>query len=106
MYERSLLPNLTRSRTFKNSITETLNFIKDSIKDLLTKRAIVYTIDNSAIARDFSHGLMIMDEDEIKKMQSKEEESEGKILRRTKITIKIFVPKDISRETSLCPSAF
>lgn len=74
MHKQSFLPNLPRSRAFKSSITEVLNFIRDNIEDLLTKRAIVYTIDNPVIGRDYSSGLMVMDDDEIKKMQNREEE--------------------------------
>lgn len=78
MYKQSFLPNLSRSRAFKSGIVETLNFFRASIEDLLTKRAIVYTVDNSMTARSFFDGLMIMDDDEIKEMQDKKE-SQGKI---------------------------
>ena len=79
MHKQSFLPYLPRSRAFKSSITETLNFIRDSIEDLLTKRAIVYTVDNSAVTkRDFPSSLMLVDEDDVKKIQDKEE-VEGKI---------------------------
>lgn len=74
MHKQFFLPNLPRSRAFKNSITEVLSFIRDNVEDLLTKRAIVYTMDNSAIGRGFSSNLMVMDEDEVKKLQSKDEE--------------------------------
>jgi len=73
---------LPRSQAFKSSITEALNFVRDSVEDLLTKRAIVYTIDNSAVtrdARDFSSNLMFMDEDEFERLKDSKE-SEGKIL--------------------------
>jgi len=69
---------LPRSQAFKSDITEVLNFIRDSVEDLLTKRAIVYTVDNSADARDFSK-LMFMDEDELERLKDSKE-PEGKIL--------------------------
>ena len=73
---------MPRSRAFKSGITEALNFVRDSVEDLLTKRAIVYTIDNSAVAtgaRDFSSNLMFMDEDELERLKDSKE-PEGKIL--------------------------
>lgn len=72
------MPYLPRSRAFKSSITETLNFVKDSVEDLLTKRAIVYTVDNSAVTRGFPSSLMLVDEDELMQIKEKEE-VEGKI---------------------------
>ncbi|XP_032663046.1 uncharacterized protein LOC116840448 [Odontomachus brunneus] len=88
MHKQSFLPNLPRSRAFKSSITEVLNFIRNNVEDLLTKRAIVYTIDNSAIgSRGFSSGLMVMDDDEIKKLQNKEEEGDWRIFKKKKSII-------------------
>lgn len=78
MYKQSFLPNLPRSRKFKGGIVEVLNFVRDGIEDLLTKRAIVYTIDNSAGGRSFPSALMVMDEDEIERIKDNKE-SEGKI---------------------------
>ncbi|EFN64650.1 hypothetical protein EAG_08293 [Camponotus floridanus] len=72
IHKQSFLPYLPRSRAFKSSITETLNFIRDSVEDLLTKRAIVYTIDNSAVTRGFPSSLMLVDEDELTQMKDKE----------------------------------
>lgn len=73
------MPYLPRSRAFKSGITEALNFIRDSVEDLLTKRAIVYTIDNSAVARDFSSNLIFVDEDELERLKNSKE-PEGKIV--------------------------
>lgn len=78
MHKQSFLPYLPRSRAFKSSITETLNFVRDSVEDLLTKRAIVYTIDNSAVTRTFPLDMMLVDEDELTQMKDKEN-VEGKI---------------------------
>jgi hypothetical protein len=78
MHKQSFLPHLPHSRVFKGSITEVLNFVRNSIEDLLTKRAIVYTIDNSETARDISSSLLFMDEDELKQLKNKKE-AEGKI---------------------------
>lgn len=71
---QSFLPVLPRSRGFRNGITETLDFVRNSIEDLVTKRAIVYTINNSATVRDFSSGLMLVDEDELDQLEHKKEE--------------------------------
>lgn len=52
---------------------EILNFARDAAEDLLTKRALVYTVDNSMSARSFGSAPMIMDEDEFIQMQSRKE---------------------------------
>ncbi|XP_011066747.1 PREDICTED: uncharacterized protein LOC105153540 [Acromyrmex echinatior] len=88
IYKQSFLPYLPRSQAFKSGITEALNFVRDSVEDLLTKRAIVYTIDNSAVARDardFSSNLMFMDEDELERLKdSKEPEGDWRIFKKKK----------------------
>jgi len=78
MHKQSFLPHLPYSRAFKGGITEVLNFVRNSVEDLLTKRAIVYTVDNSETARDISSSLMFMDEDELDQLKNKKE-TEGKI---------------------------
>lgn len=45
----------------------------------MTKRAIVYTISNSPVARDFSSNLMFMDDDELERLKDSKEQ-EGKIV--------------------------
>ncbi|KAL6263588.1 hypothetical protein P5V15_006377 [Pogonomyrmex californicus] len=88
IYKQSFLPYLPRSRAFKSGITEVLNFVRDSVEDLLTKRAIVYTVDNSITARDFSSNLMFMDEDELERLkQSKEPEGDWRIFKKKKSII-------------------
>ncbi|XP_029669796.1 uncharacterized protein LOC115239425 [Formica exsecta] len=88
MHKQSFLPFLPRSRAFKNSITETLKFVRDSVEDLLTKRAIVYTVDNSAVARGFPSSLMLVDEDELTQMKDKEEvEGDWRIFKKKKSII-------------------
>lgn len=49
---------------------ETLNFLRESAEDLLTKRAVVYTIDHTTGARGISSGPLVVDEDELKSLQS------------------------------------
>jgi len=80
---------LPRSQAFKSGITEVLNFIRDSVEDLLTKRAIVYTVDNLTDARDFSSKLMFMDEDELERLKDSKE-PEGKILIDLRLIFDIF----------------
>ncbi|XP_011154924.1 uncharacterized protein LOC105192457 [Harpegnathos saltator] len=89
MHKQSFLPNLPpRSRAFRGSVTEALNFIRNSVEDLLTKRAIAYTIDNSPpFARGYSSGLMVMDDDEIKRLQDREEEGDWRIFKKKKKSI-------------------
>lgn len=82
--KQSFLPHLPRSRAFKSSIIEILQFIRNSVEDLLTKRAIVYTIDNSAAARGFS-SLMFIDDDELQRLQDKKEpEGDWRIFKKKK----------------------
>ncbi|XP_012228112.2 uncharacterized protein [Linepithema humile] len=76
MYKQPFLPRLPYSRAFKGGITEVLNFVRNSVEDLLTKRAIVYTVGNSENARDISSNLMFMDEDELKRLKQLKEEEE------------------------------
>jgi len=78
MQKQSLLPHLPRSWTFKSSVIEILSFIRNSVEDLLTKRAIVYTVDNTAgAARSFASNLMLLDDDELKRLQEKKEEGKS-----------------------------
>ncbi|XP_076630270.1 uncharacterized protein LOC143346234 [Colletes latitarsis] len=70
---QTILPKLRQSRVFKSGAIEALNFVRDAIEDLLTKRAIIYTIDNTASRRSFGSMPMIMDEDELEQMQNREE---------------------------------
>ncbi|CAL7938059.1 unnamed protein product [Xylocopa violacea] len=74
---QSVLPKLPQSRVFKSGAIEALNFVRDAVEDLLTKRALVYTIDNSASARSFGSMPMIMDEDELVQIQKKQEPEDG-----------------------------
>ncbi|XP_011880713.1 PREDICTED: uncharacterized protein LOC105569128 [Vollenhovia emeryi] len=88
IYKQSFLPYLPRSRAFKSGITEALNFVRDSIEDLLTNRAIVYTVDNSAVARDFSSSLMFVDDDELEQLKdNKEQEGNWRIFKKKKSII-------------------
>lgn len=88
MPRQTVLPSLPQSRVFRSDAIETLNFIRNAIEDLLTKRAIVYTIDNSAFGRNFGSMPMIMDEDELAQMQSrKDPEDEWRIFKKKKSMI-------------------
>ncbi|XP_076241048.1 uncharacterized protein LOC143183411 [Calliopsis andreniformis] len=73
---RSVLPKLPQSRVFKSSAIETLNFVRDIVEDLLTKRALVYTVDNISTSRSFGSMPMILDDDEFTELKNKKE-SEG-----------------------------
>jgi len=79
MQKQSLLPRLPRSWILKNGVIEILSFIRNSVEDLLTKRAIVYTVDNTAGAasRSFASNLMLLDDDELKRLQEKKEEGKS-----------------------------
>ncbi|KAI4495760.1 hypothetical protein M0802_008383 [Mischocyttarus mexicanus] len=90
MQEEPLLPKLPRSKIFKRSMLDTLDFLRDNVNDLLTKRAIVYTIDNPITigGRSFTNGPMIMDEDELRDLQGrKEPEGDWRIFKKKKSMI-------------------
>lgn len=74
MSRQSILPKFPQSRVFKSDAIETLNFVRDVAEDLLTKRVVVYTIDNSVAARSFGSAPMIMDEEELGQMQNRVED--------------------------------
>lgn len=69
----SMLPKLPQSRVFKTDAIEALNFARDAVDDLLTRRALVYTVDNSISARSFGSAPMIVDEDEFAQLQNRKE---------------------------------
>ncbi|XP_043497000.1 uncharacterized protein LOC122520795 [Polistes fuscatus] len=88
MQQESLLPKLPRSRIFKRSVLDTLDFLRDNVNDLLTKRAIVYTVDNPTSGRSFTSGPMIMDEDELRELQGrKEAQGDWRIFKKKKSMI-------------------
>ncbi|KAL2720109.1 uncharacterized protein V1478_010375 [Vespula squamosa] len=87
MRQESLLPKLPRSRAFKRSIFDTLDFLRENVNDLLTKRAIVYTIENPTNGRSFNSGPMIMDEDELQEIQGKKNEGDWRIFKKKKSLI-------------------
>lgn len=69
--QQPVIPKLPESRAFKSGIMEALNFVRDTAEDLITKRAFVYTIDNTASARSFGTMPMILDEDQLARMESR-----------------------------------
>ncbi|XP_078053574.1 uncharacterized protein LOC144479009 [Augochlora pura] len=71
-----ILPKVPQSRVFKSGAVEALNFARDIVEDLLTKRAVVYTIDNAVAGRSFGTMPMIMDEDEITELQARKKSDE------------------------------
>ncbi|OXU27686.1 hypothetical protein TSAR_011616 [Trichomalopsis sarcophagae] len=62
-----ILPELPRVK--KSNAAEMLHFIRESAEDLLTRRALVYTVDQPSGARSFSNGLMVLDDDELGQME-------------------------------------
>lgn len=69
--QQPVIPKLPESRAFKTGIMEALNFVRDTAEDLITKRALVYTIDNTVSARSFGTMPMIVDEDQLARMESR-----------------------------------
>lgn len=86
MPSQSVLPKLSQSRVFKASAIETLNFLKDMVEDAITKRALVYTVDNSFSGRSFGSFPMIMDEEEFADLKKRKEEPEGYLFQYLRIT--------------------
>nr|XP_012145794.1 PREDICTED: uncharacterized protein LOC100881721 [Megachile rotundata] len=85
--QQSILPKLPQSRVFKSEAVEALNFVRDVLEDLLTKRALVYTIDNSVAGRNFGTVPMVMDEDELDELQSRKDDGEWRIFKKKKSLI-------------------
>ncbi|XP_076650336.1 uncharacterized protein LOC143357684 [Halictus rubicundus] len=85
---QSILPKVPQSRVFRSSAVEALNFVRDAVEDMLTKRAVVYTIDNAVAGRSFGTMPMIMDEDEITQLQSrKESDDDWRLFKKKKSVI-------------------
>ncbi|KZC11147.1 hypothetical protein WN55_02508 [Dufourea novaeangliae] len=87
MTGHTILPKLPQSRVFKSDAVAALNFVRDAVEDLLTKRAIVYTIDNSVTGRGFGTMPMVMDEDELAEWQSRKQPAEEEIHDRTLLNL-------------------
>jgi hypothetical protein len=70
MTQDSVLPELPKSRDLKFGFAETLNFVRDVGEDLIKRRALVYTfVPAPSNARSFATGPIIVDEDELARMQ-------------------------------------
>ncbi|XP_023289769.1 uncharacterized protein LOC105703586 [Orussus abietinus] len=67
----SFLPKVQRSRGSGSGVEETLNFFRDVAEEMITRRALVYTVDHSSGARSFFTGLTVVDEDEIRDLQKR-----------------------------------
>lgn len=64
-----VLPQISKPRWFKAGMDETLTFVRDIAEEMLTRRALVYTVDHSSGARAFASGPIILDEDELAEIQ-------------------------------------
>lgn len=88
MPHQTVLPKLPQSRVFKSKAIEALGFVRDAVEDLLTKRALVYTVDSSTSSRSFGSMPLIIDEDEFTEMQNrKESEGDWRIFKKKKSII-------------------
>ncbi|CAK9795218.1 hypothetical protein ANTPLA_LOCUS286 [Anthophora plagiata] len=88
MPKQMVLPKFPQSRVFKSGAIETLNFVRDAVEDFLTKRAVVYTTDNSVYSKSFGSSPIIVDEDEFSQLQSrKESEGDWRIFKKKKSLI-------------------
>lgn len=68
-----ILPELSRTRDLKFGFAETLKFFRDIGDDFLRRRALVYTyIPSQKNSRTFDNGPIIVDEDELARMQRAE----------------------------------
>ena len=74
---QSIFPQLPKVNETKNGLVDTLNFVRDAAEDMLTKRALVYTIEHSTGARSLSSGPIVLNEDEFSKLKI---EKNGKAL--------------------------
>lgn len=67
--DHSIFPKLPKVNETRNGLVATLNFVRDAAEDMLTKRALVYTMEPSTGARSLSSGPIVVDEDEFSKMK-------------------------------------
>lgn len=68
MQNENFLPELPRKQKI-NSITNSLNFVRDAFEELITKRAFVYTVQETQGARSISNGIMVLDDDQLGQFQ-------------------------------------
>ncbi|KAK1122748.1 hypothetical protein K0M31_009190 [Melipona bicolor] len=87
----SIIPKLPQSRAFKTDVIEALNFARDAVDDLLTKRALVYTVDNSISARSFGSAPMILDEDEFAQLQNRKEDDWRLFKKKKSVIVPILI---------------
>ncbi|XP_026674996.1 uncharacterized protein LOC108631798 [Ceratina calcarata] len=88
MVHQPVLPKLPQLRVFKSGAIETLNFLRDIFEDLITKRALVYTVENPVSSRSFGTVPMVMDEDEFTQLQTrKKPDDEWRIFKKKKSLI-------------------
>ncbi|XP_033209650.1 uncharacterized protein LOC117168256 [Belonocnema kinseyi] len=71
--DNSMFPKLPKVNETNNSLVATLSFVRDAAEDMLTKRALVYTVEPTTGARSLSSGPIVVDEDEFSKMKLQKE---------------------------------
>lgn len=64
----TIFPRLPRINDTRSGLIDTLSFVRDAAEDMLTKRAVVYTIEYSPGARSLTSGPIVLDDDEFKKI--------------------------------------
>ncbi|XP_046428984.1 uncharacterized protein LOC124183885 isoform X1 [Neodiprion fabricii] len=90
--EESVLPELPRFRGFE-SYSKFLTFLRSSVDDMLTRRALVYTVEQPSIARSFSSGPTILDTDELEEFLESGRSSEARLLhKKKKKTLSVILP--------------
>ncbi|XP_046749180.1 uncharacterized protein LOC124412966 [Diprion similis] len=90
--EEPVLPQLPRFRGF-GSYSKFLTFLRSSVEDMLTHRALVYTVEQPSNARSFSSGPTILDTDELEEFLESGRSSETRLLhKKKKKTLSIILP--------------
>ncbi|XP_074100323.1 uncharacterized protein LOC141528267 isoform X1 [Cotesia typhae] len=68
--EEPILPKVPAKKAYKFGVTETLNFLRDTVEEIIKRRALVYTFQPAlSTGRSFSNAPIVLDEDELVQMQ-------------------------------------
>lgn len=89
--EEPILPQIPKFRGF-GSYSKFLNFLRYSAEDMLTSRALVYTVEQSASSRSLSSGPLILDTEELDEFVESERSAEGRLHKKKKKALSIVLP--------------
>ncbi|XP_048505467.1 uncharacterized protein LOC105685690 [Athalia rosae] len=86
-----VLPEVPKFRGF-GRYSKFLNFVRSSAEEMLTRRAIVYTIEQRQSARSLSSGPMIMDTDELNDFVETGRSGDDRLFKKKKKGLAVILP--------------